>query len=193
MCYVSISQLLYAFSRDFHHIYLRKLFHKRDELLSVCVFVLRVFLCVSETPPPGYLSEDGETSDHQMTHSMDTSSPNLSPNSVSPTHSNLGKHCGSVCVCVSVCLCTFLSVCLHLQTNVSIVYLPSGEFSVWFNSMFVRGNQVMKEAFVSPAPCELLNRPRHHSAHTNINDNILRLFYPDRKAPGGLTGKRLMK
>ena len=24
-----------------------------------------------ETPPPGYLSEDGETSDHQMNHSMD--------------------------------------------------------------------------------------------------------------------------
>uniref|UniRef100_A0AAQ4QL92 Mothers against decapentaplegic homolog n=1 Tax=Gasterosteus aculeatus aculeatus TaxID=481459 RepID=A0AAQ4QL92_GASAC len=44
---------------------------------------------IPETPPPGYLSEDGETSDHQMTHSMDTSSPNLSPNSVSPTHSNL--------------------------------------------------------------------------------------------------------
>uniref|UniRef100_A0A8C6UP23 Mothers against decapentaplegic homolog n=1 Tax=Neogobius melanostomus TaxID=47308 RepID=A0A8C6UP23_9GOBI len=30
---------------------------------------------IPETPPPGYLSEDGETSDHQMTHSMDTSSP----------------------------------------------------------------------------------------------------------------------
>ncbi|KAM9366745.1 mothers against decapentaplegic homolog 3 isoform 2-T2 [Symphorus nematophorus] len=44
---------------------------------------------IPETPPPGYLSEDGETSDHQMTHSMDTSSPNLSPNPVSPTHSNL--------------------------------------------------------------------------------------------------------
>uniref|UniRef100_A0A8C6WKX9 Mothers against decapentaplegic homolog n=1 Tax=Neogobius melanostomus TaxID=47308 RepID=A0A8C6WKX9_9GOBI len=44
---------------------------------------------IPETPPAGYLSEDGETSDHQMTHSMDTSSPNLSPNPVSPTHSNL--------------------------------------------------------------------------------------------------------
>lgn len=53
--------------------------------MSVCVSV------VVETPPPGYLSEDGETSDHQMTHSMDTSSPNLSPNPVSPTHSNLGN------------------------------------------------------------------------------------------------------
>lgn len=52
-----------------------------------------VFVFVSETPPPGYLSEDGETSDHQMTHSMDTSSPNLSPNPVSPTHSNLGMDC----------------------------------------------------------------------------------------------------
>ncbi|XP_071376605.1 mothers against decapentaplegic homolog 3a isoform X3 [Centroberyx affinis] len=44
---------------------------------------------IPETPPPGYLSEDGETSDHQMNHSMDTGSPNLSPNPVSPTHSNL--------------------------------------------------------------------------------------------------------
>lgn len=52
-----------------------------------------MFVFVPETPPPGYLSEDGETSDHQMTHSMDTSSPNLSPNPVSPTHSNLGRDC----------------------------------------------------------------------------------------------------
>lgn len=29
-------------------------------------------LCVAETPPPGYLSEDGETHDHQLNHSMDT-------------------------------------------------------------------------------------------------------------------------
>ncbi|XP_016053717.1 PREDICTED: mothers against decapentaplegic homolog 3, partial [Miniopterus natalensis] len=43
----------------------------------------------SETPPPGYLSEDGETSDHQMNHSMDAGSPNLSPNPMSPAHSNL--------------------------------------------------------------------------------------------------------
>uniref|UniRef100_A0A674N8M4 Mothers against decapentaplegic homolog n=1 Tax=Takifugu rubripes TaxID=31033 RepID=A0A674N8M4_TAKRU len=34
-----------------------------------------VFVFVLETPQPGYLSEDGETSDHQMTHSMDTSYP----------------------------------------------------------------------------------------------------------------------
>uniref|UniRef100_A0A4W4F6S7 Mothers against decapentaplegic homolog n=1 Tax=Electrophorus electricus TaxID=8005 RepID=A0A4W4F6S7_ELEEL len=27
---------------------------------------------IPETPPPGYLSEDGESSDHQMNHSMDT-------------------------------------------------------------------------------------------------------------------------
>ncbi|KAG7264422.1 hypothetical protein CRUP_022489, partial [Coryphaenoides rupestris] len=27
---------------------------------------------IPETPPPGYLSEDGETSDHQLNHSMDT-------------------------------------------------------------------------------------------------------------------------
>ncbi|KAG1924730.1 mothers against decapentaplegic [Pimephales promelas] len=44
---------------------------------------------IPETPPPGYLSEDGETSDHQMNHSMDTGSPNLSPNPVSPANSNL--------------------------------------------------------------------------------------------------------
>lgn len=29
----------------------------------------------------------------------------------------------------------------------------------------------MKEAFVFPSLCELLNRPRHHSAHTDISDN----------------------
>ncbi|KAG5270305.1 hypothetical protein AALO_G00191170 [Alosa alosa] len=44
---------------------------------------------IAETPPPGYISEDGETSDHPMSHSMDTGSPNLSPSPVSPTHSNL--------------------------------------------------------------------------------------------------------
>nr|AAS57862.1 Smad3 [Carassius auratus] len=44
---------------------------------------------IPETPPPGYLSEDGETNDHQMNHSMDTGSPNLSPNPVSPANSNL--------------------------------------------------------------------------------------------------------
>ncbi|XP_035299648.1 mothers against decapentaplegic homolog 3 isoform X4 [Cricetulus griseus] len=44
---------------------------------------------IPETPPPGYLSEDGETSDHQMSHSMDAGSPNLSPNPMSPAHNNL--------------------------------------------------------------------------------------------------------
>ncbi|KAM9854254.1 mothers against decapentaplegic homolog 3b isoform 3-T3 [Aulostomus maculatus] len=44
---------------------------------------------IPETPPPGYLSEDGETNDHQLNHSMDTGSPSLSPNPVSPTNSNL--------------------------------------------------------------------------------------------------------
>lgn len=63
------------------------------------------FVFVPETPPPGYLSEDGETSDHQMTHSMDTSSPNLSPNPVSPTHSNLGLCTRVVCVFVCICVC----------------------------------------------------------------------------------------
>ncbi|EPY81729.1 mothers against decapentaplegic 2-like protein [Camelus ferus] len=46
---------------------------------------------IPETPPPGYLSEDGETSDHQMNHSMDAGSPNLSPNPMSPAHNNLGR------------------------------------------------------------------------------------------------------
>ncbi|XP_066540364.1 mothers against decapentaplegic homolog 3b isoform X1 [Hoplias malabaricus] len=42
----------------------------------------------TETPPPGYLSEDGESSDQPMNH-MDTGSPSLSPNPVSPANSNL--------------------------------------------------------------------------------------------------------
>lgn len=67
-----------------------------------CHHVTSLSLRVSETPPPGYLSEDGETSDHQMTHSMDTSSPNLSPNPVSPTHSNLGMDCAWPGVFVNV-------------------------------------------------------------------------------------------
>nr|XP_008118639.1 PREDICTED: LOW QUALITY PROTEIN: mothers against decapentaplegic homolog 3 [Anolis carolinensis] len=46
---------------------------------------------IPETPPPGYLSEDGESSEHQMNHSMDAGSPNLSPNPMSPAHNNLGK------------------------------------------------------------------------------------------------------
>lgn len=29
-------------------------------------------VCFSETPPPGYLSEDGETSDYSLNPSMDT-------------------------------------------------------------------------------------------------------------------------
>ncbi|MBN3318761.1 SMAD1 protein, partial [Atractosteus spatula] len=53
---------------------------------------------IPETPPPGYLSEDGETSDHQMTHGMDAGSPNLSPNPVSPAHSNL-----AACVLLKGC------------------------------------------------------------------------------------------
>uniref|UniRef100_A0A8C6NPW3 Mothers against decapentaplegic homolog n=1 Tax=Nothobranchius furzeri TaxID=105023 RepID=A0A8C6NPW3_NOTFU len=44
---------------------------------------------IAETPPPGYLSEDGETNDPQLNHSMDTSSPSLSPNPVSPTNGHL--------------------------------------------------------------------------------------------------------
>lgn len=47
----------------------------------------------------------------------------------------------------------------------------------------------MKEAFVFSSPCEPLKRPRHHSAHTNINNNILRLFYQDGKHARGLGWK----
>uniref|UniRef100_A0AAY4BSW8 Mothers against decapentaplegic homolog n=1 Tax=Denticeps clupeoides TaxID=299321 RepID=A0AAY4BSW8_9TELE len=44
---------------------------------------------IPETPPPGYLSEDGETSDHQMSR-MDAGSPGLSPSPpISPAGSNL--------------------------------------------------------------------------------------------------------
>lgn len=39
-----------------------------------CVYLTTLCVFISETPPPGYLSEDGETSDHQMNHSMDTGS-----------------------------------------------------------------------------------------------------------------------
>uniref|UniRef100_A0A6Q2XFW0 Mothers against decapentaplegic homolog n=1 Tax=Esox lucius TaxID=8010 RepID=A0A6Q2XFW0_ESOLU len=42
---------------------------------------------IPETPPPGYLSEDGETSDHHLNNSMDTGSPSsLSPDPASPAH-----------------------------------------------------------------------------------------------------------
>ncbi|XP_043944921.1 mothers against decapentaplegic homolog 2 [Protopterus annectens] len=43
-----------------------------------------------ETPPPGYISEDGETSDQQMNQSMDTGSPaELSPSALSPVNHSL--------------------------------------------------------------------------------------------------------
>ncbi|XP_023692381.1 mothers against decapentaplegic homolog 2-like isoform X1 [Paramormyrops kingsleyae] len=45
---------------------------------------------IPETPPPGYISEDGETSDQQMNHSMDSGSPaEMSPNTLSPINHNL--------------------------------------------------------------------------------------------------------
>ncbi|XP_071007433.1 mothers against decapentaplegic homolog 3b isoform X3 [Oncorhynchus clarkii lewisi] len=41
---------------------------------------------IPETPPPGYLSEDGEASDHHLNNLMNTGSPsNLSPDSLSPS------------------------------------------------------------------------------------------------------------
>lgn len=45
----------------------------REDMLSS--FVQDHFFCVcvsTETPPPGYISEDGEASDQQMNQSMDT-------------------------------------------------------------------------------------------------------------------------
>ncbi|NXU60420.1 SMAD2 protein, partial [Horornis vulcanius] len=43
-----------------------------------------------ETPPPGYISEDGETSDQQLNQSMDTGSPaELSPSTLSPVNHSL--------------------------------------------------------------------------------------------------------
>uniref|UniRef100_A0AAY4DJT6 Mothers against decapentaplegic homolog n=1 Tax=Denticeps clupeoides TaxID=299321 RepID=A0AAY4DJT6_9TELE len=44
---------------------------------------------IPETPPPGYVSEDGETSDHQMSHSMDTSKTIPINFTHSPVSSNL--------------------------------------------------------------------------------------------------------
>ncbi|XP_041430824.1 SMAD family member 2 S homeolog isoform X3 [Xenopus laevis] len=47
---------------------------------------------IPETPPPGYISEDGETSDQQLNQSMDTGSPaELSPSTLSPVNHNLGR------------------------------------------------------------------------------------------------------
>ncbi|XP_070760902.1 mothers against decapentaplegic homolog 2 isoform X4 [Enoplosus armatus] len=43
-----------------------------------------------ETPPPGYISEDGEASDQQMNQSMDTGSPaELSPSTLSPVNHSM--------------------------------------------------------------------------------------------------------
>ncbi|TWW66576.1 Mothers against decapentaplegic -like protein 2 [Takifugu flavidus] len=45
---------------------------------------------IAETPPPGYISEDGETSDQQMNQSMETGSPaEMSPSSLSPVSHGL--------------------------------------------------------------------------------------------------------
>ena len=45
---------------------------------------------IPETPPPGYISEDGETSDQQLNQSMDTGSPaELSPTTLSPVNYSL--------------------------------------------------------------------------------------------------------
>lgn len=35
-------------------------------------FIISPLLILAETPPPGYISEDGETSDQQMSQSMET-------------------------------------------------------------------------------------------------------------------------
>ncbi|KAK7933605.1 hypothetical protein WMY93_004501 [Mugilogobius chulae] len=45
---------------------------------------------IPETPPPGYISEDGEASDQQMNQSMDTGSPaELSPSTLSPVNHSM--------------------------------------------------------------------------------------------------------
>ncbi|XP_055081650.1 mothers against decapentaplegic homolog 2 isoform X2 [Periophthalmus magnuspinnatus] len=45
---------------------------------------------IPETPPPGYISEDGETSDQQMNQSMESGSPSeLSPSTLSPVSHGL--------------------------------------------------------------------------------------------------------
>lgn len=36
------------------------------------MFLFHVCVIFAETPPPGYISEDGETSDQQMNQSMET-------------------------------------------------------------------------------------------------------------------------
>lgn len=53
---------------------------QHDVLSRVCSCNLELsgaesskWFCVTETPPPGYLSEDGETNDQQLSRSMDTS------------------------------------------------------------------------------------------------------------------------
>jgi len=50
----------------------------------------------SETPPPGYISEDGEASDQQMNQSMDTG-----------TFPQWQHYMGMTAVCVCVCVCMF--------------------------------------------------------------------------------------
>ncbi|XP_061590365.1 mothers against decapentaplegic homolog 2 isoform X5 [Cololabis saira] len=45
---------------------------------------------IPDTPPPGYMSEDGETSDQQMNQSMESGSPaEMSPSTVSPVSHGL--------------------------------------------------------------------------------------------------------
>ncbi|KAF3702222.1 Mothers against decapentaplegic -like protein 2 [Channa argus] len=45
---------------------------------------------IPETPPPGYISEDGETSDQQMNQSMESGSPGeMSPSTLSPVSHGL--------------------------------------------------------------------------------------------------------
>lgn len=92
-----------------------------------------------------------------------------------------------------VCLRTFLFVCLDLQTNVSAAYLPSGNSLFGLTHFCKRKPDDERSLCVPRSPCELLNRSRHHAAHSNINNNILGLFYQDGKAPGGLAGTQLVK
>ncbi|CAB1319509.1 unnamed protein product, partial [Coregonus sp. 'balchen'] len=48
---------------------------------------------IPETPPPGYISEDGEASDQPMNQSMDTGSPaELSPGTLSPVNHSMAYY-----------------------------------------------------------------------------------------------------
>lgn len=50
--------------------------HRLSQNVQQCftknIFLFHICVFSTETPPPGYISEDGETSDQQMNQSMET-------------------------------------------------------------------------------------------------------------------------